>query len=194
MSERVIEAGEVTAPKHVCQWGDCEKAATAGRFGRTYCVEHNEVVKAETLQRRRASRSQSRTPRPRSNAARLHEDLAKGAKALAMLPLLRNPQVLTDERIVSIIETRADEFAASWVAVAEKDERVAQWLTTLLTGGVWINAGVATLTFTYSIAVFSGLAPLHPAITMVMPEMGQFIVAQPAPPPANTNGDGPQST
>lgn len=192
MSEAVIEAGEVTAPKHVCQWDGCDEPATAGRFGRTYCAPHNERAKLDTQQRRAANRS--RTPRPRSNAARLHEDLAKGAKALAMLPLLRNPQVLTNETVVGIIETRADEFAASWVAVAEKDERVAQWLTTLLTGGVWINAGVATLTFTYSIAVFSGLVPLHPAITMVMPEMGQFIVAQPAPPPANTNGDGASSS
>lgn len=185
MSEQVIEAGEQPQPKYVCKWEGCEKEATAGRFGHTYCAEHNEQAKS-------ATRSKPKTSRPRSSAGRLHEDLAKGAKAIAMLPLLRNPQVLTNEAVVDIIETRADEFASSWVAVAEKDERVAQWLTTVLTGGVWINAGVATLTFTYSVAVFSGLVPLHPAITMVMPEMGQFIVQPQAPPQARPaqNGDG----
>lgn len=129
--------------------------------------------------------------RPRAKSVALHEDLAKGVKALAMLPLLRNPAALGRPEVVDIIESRADDFASAWVAVAEKDERVAAWLNSLLTGGVWVNAGMATLTFTYAVAVFSGFAPLHPAVTMVMPELAQFIVTEtPAAParPAGSNG------
>ena len=150
--------------------------------------EHGVETQGRTQTKRKRTGGGGGRP---SKATSLKRDLASGAKALAMLPLLRNPQVLADPRVVDVIDSEANAFADAWVAVAEKDARVAKWLNTLLTGSVWINASVASLTFPYSVAVFSGLAPLHPALTMVMPDLAQFI-----PPPAQaapvstSNGDG----
>ena len=107
-----------------------------------------------------------------------------------MIPLMRNPGVLGDERVRDVIDKEANEAADAWVAVAEKDARVAKWLNSMLTGSVWINASLASLTFTYSIAVFSGLMPLHPAVTMVVTDLAPWVQPAQAAPTPRENGNG----
>ena len=185
------EAGTATEDESEFRYAcpECGKPfKTTATLGGHRWREHD--VAGTSTKKKPKRTSSGGTARPRSNAARLQRDLASGFKAVAMIPLMRNPGVLGDERVRDVIDKEAIEAADAWVAVAEKDARVAKWLNSMLTGSVWINASLASLTFTYSIAVFSGLMPLHPAVTMVVTDLAPWVQPAQAAPTPRENGNG----
>lgn len=155
--------------------------------------EHGVIpAKKETRRTtRRRTRVEGSGGRKGGELNRIRRDLTKSVGALTLLPFMANGTAdrLADTRVTGIIEDRAGEFADAWVAVAAQNDTVKMWLTTLLAGGVWLNAAGQTLALGYVVAVFSGYSPLHPASFMVLPEMRQFMAeTQPQRPNANENG------
>lgn len=174
---------------HVCpECGETFKFAM--HLGGHRKREHG--VEGKTPKRERRGRTPRATaPGPRGEINRLRRDLKKAVLALSLFPFMAKGTAdrLTSQEITQVLDDRAQEFADAWVAVAEQNPMVRQWLTVLLQGGVWINAGVQTAAFGYTLAVFAGYTPLHPASLMVLPDMRQFVVAPVV--PAGSNGGAP---
>lgn len=86
------------------------------------------------------------------------------------------------------LDTRAQKFAASWVAAARQDERVAKYLTTLLSGGVWIAALGNTVAFLFLVGVVTGkVQVIPPPALFFVPEIQDFVEV-PTPSKVEENG------
>lgn len=121
---------------------------------------------------------------------RLRRDLKKGVSAMTLLPFMAKGTAdrLTNPAMTTLLDEKAEAFADSWVAVAEQNEYVRVNLARLMQGGVWLNAAAQTAALGYVVAVFAGFTPLHPGALMLLPEMGQFVYAQPQPEEPSVNG------
>jgi hypothetical protein len=130
----------------------------------------------------------------------MRRDLKKSVSALLLIPFMAKGTAgnLTDPRVTLLLDEKAEAFADAWVAVAEQNDIVRQNLSRLLQSGVWLNAAAQTAAFSYVVAVFSGVTPMHPGAMMLMPEMKQFFPPpeqqQQEPAASSVNGSDAQSS
>jgi hypothetical protein len=134
---------------------------------------------------KRTRRTRTRPTKAATTAA-VRDQLANGAKAISLGVLMTSGQseLLNNPEIVGIVEDRCDKFGAAWAAVAEQDPRVAKWLETLMTGGVWIAAATQTASLAATLGVMSGRirVPLA-AVSFLVPELRPHLIVPPPPEP-----------
>jgi hypothetical protein len=104
--------------------------------------------------------------------------------SLGVLMTSGQSELLNNPEIVGIVEDRCDKFGSAWAAVAEQDPRVAKWLETLMTGGVWIAAATQTASLAATLGVMSGRirVPLA-AVSFLVPELRPHLIVPPPPEP-----------
>lgn len=130
--------------------------------------------------RKRTSAAAKRKQRSTEIAKQL-SDAARGAAGMMLMLSPNGLAVVSLPGIPEAVDSRCDSFGQAWAAVAEENERVAVWIGQLLTGGVWIAAGVQTAALAILLATLSGreLVPIGTA-AWFLPELRPFLNAPPA--------------
>lgn len=171
---------------HLCSIGDCDNEATKGRFGREFCEDHYEIIRAEREADKQARKEERRASgaATRTAGGPLDKRIKDAVMMTSAVAAIGNPNIYI------AVEATVDEFALAWANVAKTSPTARKYIEALLTGGVWIQALGATLVMAVTtLAVCDKLPPsLYPLGNFCVSKAGLVAVA--APPSANGNGPG----
>lgn len=175
------------ATVHLCQYSNCEQEATAGRFGRTYCEEHQTLIENQREAEKEAKQAEKSEARERRRAqAPVSRGSLRGQIRDAVL-MTAAVAAVKDPNIYMAVEATVDEFATAWDNVAKQSPSARKYIVGLLNGGVWISAFGATVVMVVTTLAVTGSLPenLHPLGHFCVDHAGLQVQ------PVSTNGGGP---